>query len=134
MGLAGRSTGSRVIFTNVFWLAVASALVLAACATDEPAPTPAATPDTPALAPGEPSDMVRQYVDDRLGELAPGSTISYESKASRMRCTDLSEQYQGDGLWEVTAAFNGGDVPRVWHLHESTGEVDDLVSSERIPC
>lgn len=46
---------------------------------------------------------------------------------------DLSEQYLGDGLWEVTTAFSGGDIPRVWHIHESTGGVDDLVSSERLP-
>jgi hypothetical protein len=95
---------------------------------------PAATPDTPALAPGEPSDMVRQYVDDQLAELGQGSTISGEGRASRGRCADLSEKYLGDGIWEVTTAFNGGDVPRVWHINESTGEVDYLVSSERAPC
>jgi hypothetical protein len=78
--------------------------------------------------------MVRQYVDDRLAELGQGSSISGEGRGSRVRCADLSEKYLGDGLWEVTTSFNGGDVPRIWHIHESTGEVDDLLSSERAPC
>jgi hypothetical protein len=134
MGLAGPSTRSRIVYTAVFWLTIASALALAACTTDEPPPTPTATPDTPALASGEPSNMVRQYVDDRLAELGQGSSISGEGRASRVRCADLSEKYLGNGLWEVTTSFNGGGVPRIWHIDESSGEVEDLVSSERAPC
>ena len=123
-------TGSRFVFSAAFWLAVTSAFALAACATDEPAPDLSATPDTSVLAPGEPSDMVRQYVDDRLAELGEGSTIYGEGRASRVRCADLSEKYLGKGEWEVTTAFDGSSVPRLWHVHEDTGEIEDMVPSE----
>lgn len=53
----------RRIYHPVFWLAIVSA-----------------------LAPGKPSDMVRQYVDDRLAELGQGSTIAGKGRASRVRC------------------------------------------------
>jgi hypothetical protein len=116
------------------WIAVALALTLAACSSDSPPPTPTTIPDTPALALGEPSDMVRQYVDEQLAELGQGSTIAGEGRAARVRCADLSEKYLGDGEWEVTTAFDGGSIPRIWHVHESTGEVEDLLTSEPLPC
>ena len=134
MGFAKPSRGSRTALATLLWLAAASALALAACATDGPAPTPSARPDTPTLAPGDPSDMVRQYVDERLADLGQGATIAGEGRSSRVRCADLSEEYLGDGEWEVTTAFDGSGVPRVWRVHESTGEVEDLLTSEPLPC
>ena len=119
---------------TLLWIAVASALTLAACSSDLPPPTPTTVPDTPALSPGEPSDMVRQYVDERLAELGQGSTIAGEGRGARVRCADLSEKYLGDGEWEVTTAFDGSSVPRVWRVDDNTGEVEDLLSSERVPC
>ena len=119
---------------TLLWIAVATALTLAACGTDRPEPTPTAVPDTPALALGKPSDMVRQYVDERLAELGQGSTIAGEGRGARVRCADLSEKYLGNGEWEVTTAFDGGSVLRIWRVHESTGEGEDLLSSERVPC
>jgi hypothetical protein len=74
--------------------------------------------------------MVRQYVDDRLAELGEGSTIYGEVRASRVRCADLSEKYLGEGEWEVTTAFDGSSVPRLWRVHEDTGEIEDMVPSE----
>ena len=118
----------------LLWIAVASALTLAACSSDSPPPTPTPVPDTPALALGEPSDMVRQYVDDRLAELGQGSTIAGEGRAARVRCADLNEKYLGDGEWEVTTAFDGSSVPRIWRVDDSTGEVEDLLTSEPLPC
>jgi len=125
---------SHALQAALLWIAVASALTLTACSSDSPPPTPTTIPDTPALALGEPSDMVRQYVDEQLAELGQGSTIAGEGRAARVRCADLSEKYLGDGEWEVTTAFDGGSVPRVWRVHESTGEVEDLLTSEPLPC
>ena len=134
MEFAKPCKGSPTVFATLLWLAAASALALAACGTDGPAPTPTTTPDTPTLAPGEPSDMVRQYVDERLAELGQGSTIAGEGRASRVRCADLTEKYLGAGEWEVTTVFDGSSVPRLWRVQEGTGEVEDLLSSEPQPC
>ena len=125
---------SHTLQAALLWIAAASALALAACSSDGTPPTPTAVPDTPALSPGEPSDMVRRYVDERLAELGQGSTIAGEGRAARVRCADLSEKYLGDGEWEVTTAFDGSRLPRIWRVHESTGEVEDLLSSEPVPC
>lgn len=125
---------SRALPAALLWIAVASAMTLAACSSDSAPPTPTISPDTPSLALGEPSDMVRQYVDDQLAELGQGSTSAGEGRAARVRCADLSEKYLGDGEWEVTTAFDGRSVPRVWRVHESTGEVEDLLTSEPLPC
>ena len=125
---------SHALQATLLRIAIASALTLAACSSDSPPPTPTADPDTPALAPGEPSDMVRQYVDERLAELGEGSSIAGEGRAARVRCADLSEKYLGEGEWEVTTAFDGTSIPRVWRIDESTGAIEDLLSSEPLPC
>ena len=56
----------------------------------------------------------------------PGSVLA--------SCSDLEEEYLGDGVWQVWKAIEGRKLIRVWRVGERSSEVEDLIAGDNPPC
>ena len=113
------------------WVILASAIVVLACGATLPLGDLTATPDVPRLNPGEPSELVRRFVERRIAAISTGARMPGSVLAS---CSDLEEEYLGDGVWQVWKAIEGRKLIRVWRVDERSSEVEDLIAGDNPPC